>query len=158
MLLLSVMSASLGAQNSTNWRFSHTQQTTAHPRSVWAVWTDVPNWPNWDSALRSARLSGEFGEGATGWLKPDKGFRVRFRIVDVEPGRGYTLKTPVPFGSLNVRRSLYTENGTTFFTHEVVFTGLFKKALGRRLGSRYRLILPEVMQSIARIAEQNDHP
>jgi hypothetical protein len=50
-------------------------------------------------------------------------------------------------GSVTVR------DGKTFFTHDVEFTGLLKKMLGKKLGKNYRAMLPSVMSEIKQIAE-----
>ncbi len=138
----------------TNSHFQHTETTTALPEAIWAVWTDVPNWHQWDSGLKSASLDGEFRQGAKGRLIPDRGPKSKFVIAEVDPGKGYTFKTKIPFGWLIIDRRLEVKNGVTHFTHDVQFTGMLKNFLGKKLGVEYRKMLPEVMKSIAKIAEK----
>ncbi|MEO1259930.1 MAG: SRPBCC family protein [Bacteroidota bacterium] len=142
------------AQNS-NYKFQHTEKTTAPPAAIWKVWTDVPNWSNWDTGLKSAELEGEFGEGAKGKLIPDKGPKSKFMITEVIPGQSYLLKTKIPFGWLKVQRTMEIKDGELHFTHAVEFTGILKNILGKKFGTRYREMLPEVMISIKKIAEEN---
>ena len=117
----------------------------------------MPNWPKWDTGLKSAELKREFAEGAKGRLVPDKGPKSKFIITDVKQGMGYTLKTKIPFGWMNVKRRLEATNSGTYFTHEVEFTGLLKKMFGKKYGSRYQKLLPDVMQSISKIAEKKNN-
>ena len=42
-------------------RFDHTVATVAMPGDVWAVWTDVDRWPEWDTELESASVEGVHG-------------------------------------------------------------------------------------------------
>jgi hypothetical protein len=57
----------------TNHHFSHTDSTTAISDKIWQVWTDVPNWKQWDKGLKEAQLDGQFLIGTKGRLVPDKG-------------------------------------------------------------------------------------
>jgi len=138
----------------SNYHFWHTEKTTASPEAIWRVWTDVPQWKQWDTGLKEATLQGEFVEGVSGTLIPDKGPKSKFTITLVLEGRQYTFQTNIPFGKLIITRSLEVKNGETFFTHEVAFAGLFKKIFGKTLGAKYRKMLPEVMQKVKAIAEQ----
>ncbi len=104
--------------------------------------------------LKEAQLEGEFKLSAKGKLIPDKGPKSTFIISEIAPNQSYTFKTNIPFGWLIITRTLDTKGGITYFTHEVEFTGILKKILGKRLGENYRAMLPEVLQAIKRIAEE----
>lgn len=150
MLILPAMN--VNAQD-TDDHFSHTDSTTAPAENVWRIWTDVSNWKQWDNGVREAMLNGDFVAGARGRLVPDKGPRSKFMISEVNAGIGYTFKTKIPFGWLVVKRTLHTTGEKTFFTHEVSFTGPFKKLFGKTLGKRYRAVLPTVLTNIRNLAE-----
>ncbi|MBK9487371.1 MAG: SRPBCC family protein [Haliscomenobacter sp.] len=152
LLTLMLMSSFGSAQSNTH--FSHTLETGASPEKIWQIWSDVPNWNQWDEGLKSAELQGVFALNAAGVLIPDKGPKSKFRITNLEPGHAYTFKTKLPLGALHVKRFLEVKNGRTFFTHEVWFTGITKGIFGNALGKNYRKILPGVMGKIKRIAEQ----
>lgn len=137
----------------TNYHFSHTDSTSATSDKIWAIWTDVPNWKHWDLGLKESYLEGPFAVGTKGKLIPDKGPKSKFQISEIEPLKSYTFKTKIPFGWLIIKRSLDEREGKTFFKHEVKFTGLFKKLFGNKLGKKYRVMLPKVMQEIKQIAE-----
>lgn len=152
--ILSIFVAMAAKAQETNYRFSHTDSTVAGSDKIWQVWTDVPNWKQWDKGLKEALLEGDFAVGSKGKLVPDKGPKSKFVISEVIPQQSYTFKTKIPFGWLVIKRSLEVKEGTTFFTHEVEFTGMLKKFLGKRLGKNYRAMLPEVMAEIKQIAEK----
>ncbi|MBN8577497.1 MAG: SRPBCC family protein [Cytophagales bacterium] len=137
----------------TDYHFSHTDNTTATSDKIWEVWTDVPNWKQWDKGLKEASLEGEFIVGTKGKLIPDKGPKAKFVISEIEPNNSYTFKTKIPFGWLIIKRTLEVKEGETFFTHDVKFTGLLKKILGKKLGKNYREMLPSVMAEIKQLAE-----
>jgi hypothetical protein len=137
----------------TNYHFSHTDSTVATCDKIWQIWTDVPNWKRWDKGLKDAMLEGEFIVGAKGKLIPDKGPKSKFIISELVPNIYYTFKTKIPFGWLIIKRTLEVKDGKTYFTHDVEFTGLLRKILGRKLGKKYRVMLPNVMAEIKKIAE-----
>jgi hypothetical protein len=152
LVLFSATSVALGAQDYV--QFSHSISTTASQEQIWKIWTDVPNWHTWDTGLKSASLKDEFEEGVKGKLIPDEGPKSSFKISELEEGRSYTLKTRIPFGALIVRRFMEVKDDQTIFTHEVEFTGWLKKAFAKRFGKRYKAMLPEVMENIKRMAEE----
>lgn len=155
LLFASTLLAVQAVAQQRNAHFSHTLLTSAPPEAIWRVWTDVPNWKQWDKGLREARLEGSFAVGATGELIPDKGPVSKFTITHLVPGESYTFQTKVPGGWLIIERRLEGQQEGTQFTHEVQFTGPMRGLLGLLLGRRYRAILPEVMGSIAAIAQQS---
>lgn len=72
----------------------------AEPAAVWALWTDVARWPEWDVSKELARLDGPFEPGTTGWGKQRGNLGGSFTIVAVDPGRGWVTECPAPFGKL----------------------------------------------------------
>lgn len=137
----------------SNYHFNHTDSTKASSDKIWGVWTDVPSWKQWDKGLKEAILEGDFVVGTKGKLIPDKGPKSKFVITELIPDRSYTFETRIPFGWLIIQRTLKVKNGTTYFTHDVEFTGILKKFLGKKLGKNYREMLPSVMNEIKLIAE-----
>jgi len=135
--------------------FSSSQFTTAKFEKIWNIWIDVENWSKWDSGLKSAIHSGKLHKNSEGKVVPDKGPKARFKIVEWQEGKTYTMKTIIPFGGLFVKRTLSEKNGKTEFTHEVWFTGILKKFFFKKLGIRYQKMLPEVLMKIKSIAEES---
>jgi hypothetical protein len=152
-LIISILFAMTANAQQTNYHFSHTDSTTATSDKIWQIWTDVPNWKKWDKGLKEAIIEGEFIVGTKGKLIPDKGLKSKFIISELEPNKSYTFKTKIPFGWLIIKRSLEVKEGKTFFTHDVEFTGIFKRILGNKLGKNYRAMLPSVLTEIKLIAE-----
>jgi hypothetical protein len=152
LLFLVIVSMTLHAQQ-TNEHFHHSVVTTASPEILWQIWTDVSDWKTWDTGLKAAHLKGPFKEGAKGRLIPDKGPAAKFKIENVREFESYKLKTRIPFGWLIVSRHLEQKDGAVIFTHDVQFTGIFKKIAGKKIGKRYRQMLPSVMETIKVLAE-----
>ena len=72
----------------------------AGPAAVWAVWTDVARWPEWDVSKEIARLDGPFEVGASGWAKQRGNLGGSFTITVVEAGRRWVSECPVPWGKV----------------------------------------------------------
>lgn len=137
-------------------RFDHTVRTSAAPGDVWAVWADVPRWPEWDIELESASIEGgRFVLGARGTLRPRRGPASSFVVSEFEPEEGYAFATRLPLCELVVRRWLgESGDGGTTFTHEVSFVGPLSPLFGALLGGRFRAALPAVMENVRAIAER----
>jgi hypothetical protein len=153
-LIISTFVVMQAQAQQTNYHFSHTDSTIASSNKIWQVWTDVPNWKQWDKGLKEATLKGNFEVGAKGKLIPDKGPKSKFIISEIVSNTSYTFKTKIPFGWLIIKRTLEVKEGKTFFTHDVQFTGFLKKILGKKLGKNYRTMLPSVLTEIKLIAEK----
>jgi uncharacterized protein YndB with AHSA1/START domain len=78
----------------------------ACPATVWAVWTDVARWPEWDVSKEIARLDGPFEPGVSGWAKQRGNLGGTFTITEVEPGRRWVSECPLPFGKVVFGHSL----------------------------------------------------
>jgi len=72
----------------------------AEPAAVWALWTDVARWPEWDVSKEVARLDGPFQPGACGWAKQRGNLGGSFTITKVEDGRRWVSECPVPGGTV----------------------------------------------------------
>lgn len=135
-------------------RFAHTLETAAPPERIWQLWTDVAGWPRWDTALSAAELDGPFTRGARGRLRSKGSPESAFMIVELEPGRSYTMAVPLLLAELRVRRALAATPAGARYTHEVSFVGPMGWLFGQLLGRRFRALLPGVMERLRQLAEQ----
>lgn len=135
-------------------QFAHTVTTNAPAETIWRIWTDVTNWPEWDVALEWARLDGPFALNTGGRLKSKGSPESPFTITQLDAGRSYTFSTHLPLAQLHIRRELTPGAHTTDFTHTVAFTGPLGWLFGRILGTQFRTTLPEAMERIRAHAEQ----
>ncbi len=154
--LLSILQAQAQENQATNKHFWYSMETSASPEQIWAIWTDVKNWKNWDTGLKDAFMEDEFQLGKKGKIISLEGRKSKFKVVEFKEGFSYTIKTKLPLGSLYVKRYLNTENNKTTFTHEVWFKGLTRGIFAKAFGGNFRKMLPEVLQNIKQIAEANE--
>jgi len=138
----------------TNKHFWHTEKTVASPEKIWSLWTDVPNWKDWDKGLKEATIEENFELNAKGIIHSLEGRKSKFKVVDYQAGQSYTFKTSLPLGGLYVKRSLEVQNGITHFTHEVWFKGLTAGIFAKAFGKDFKAMLPSVLANIKEIAEK----
>lgn len=137
----------------TNNHFWYSMETSASPEVIWTIWTDVPNWKNWDTGLKDASIEGYFNLDSKGVITSLEDRKSKFKVVEYKEGQSYTYKTKLPLGSLYVKRYLTVKEGKTIFTHEVWFKGLTGGILAKAFGDKFRTMLPDVLGKIKEIAE-----
>jgi hypothetical protein len=130
--------------------FSYTLSTTADKETFWRVWTDVKNWPAWDTPLKEAKLEGSFQQGSQGNVVTAQGQRSHFTITECKPLQSYAFTTHLPGAKLNVWRYF---SGDSAFTHHVTFSGPLASLFAALLGRGFMKALPPVMENLKRIAE-----
>ena len=133
--------------------FWHTLTTTAHTHDIWKIWTDVSRWHHWDKGLQSSSLHGLFQKGTKGSLISLNGTVSQFMITEYQEGISYTFATKLPLAQLHVKRTVFEQNNTVTFTHEVWFDGLLGWFFALLLGKNFMKMLPSVMEEVREIAE-----
>lgn len=121
----------------------YTLELTAVVRSpvtdVWDAWADVESYPRWDPREEDLRLDTPFADGATGYSKQHGNPGGPFRIVDLQPGKGWTTPCPLPRGELQIVHSLVPgdDPATTTIIKTYVVKGplslVFRLWYGRRI-------------------------
>ncbi len=155
LILMTTLLTNLNAQDKvpTNKHFWYSLETSASPEAIWKIWTDVPNWKDWDTGLKDASIKDSFNLGVKGTIISLENRKSKFKVVEYIEGQSYTYKTKLPLGSLYVKRYLTTKNGRTTFTHEVWFKGLTSGFFAKSFGGKFREMLPDVLNNIKTIAE-----
>jgi len=82
------------------YRITETAVIDGDAAQVWAVATDVSEWPSWDPHEEAARLDGPFATGTTGWSKPKGAPAASWTITAVEVGRLWSSECGLPGGKL----------------------------------------------------------
>ena len=123
------------------------------PETIWEIWTNVPEWKNWDTGLKDATMDSVFDINSKGIIITLEDRKSKFKVVEFVEGKSYTYKTKLPLGSLYVKRFLSSKNGKTMFTHEVWFQGITGGIFANAFGQKFREMLPDVLGNIKQIAE-----
>lgn len=67
---------------------------------IWAAWSDIPNWNQWDVDLEYTKLTEPFSQGARFILKPKGGPKVDIEITRMEPLVGFTDVAKFPLAKM----------------------------------------------------------
>ena len=119
---------------------------------VMSCYRNVAEWPCWDPDTKAASIDGPFQTGATGKLRPAKGFTVPMQFVSVTE-HGFTVESPAPFCTMRFEHELNPTTSGTRVTHRVSFSGLLAHFFGWLVGSRVRAGLPVTMASLKKKLE-----
>lgn len=116
---------------------------------VWALWTDVPNWPKWDPDLQTAEISGTFANGSKVTLKPKSGPLIKGEIIDCIAQKCFTTISKLPlWSSIAFKHDLKQESRKTKIIHNIEFRGLVGALLYLFLGSSMKKNLDASLQNI----------
>lgn len=125
----------------------------ATPEQVFQLYQKAEAWPEWDPEVRSASLPGGLQVGATGWLQPKSGPKSKIEIVEVTPGRSFTVQSRLPLCRMVFGHKLEPRDGITVATHWVEFSGPLSPVFQRLIGSSIGATLPNTMQGLKRFSE-----
>ncbi len=134
------------------WETEHTAYTDAPPEAVWALWSDVSTWPDWDHGLERVDIDGPFAAGSSGVLKPRGGPEVTFTIKEVRPGEGFADETRLLLARIRFEHSVAREAGRTRITHRVRITGAGTPLFSRLIGRGIAKTLPETLERLGHVA------
>lgn len=68
--------------------------------SVWSAWSDVNNWPKWDTDTEFTKITGPFKPGTQFLLKPKGGPKVTITLTEVNQNAGFTDVTRFPLAKM----------------------------------------------------------
>jgi polyketide cyclase/dehydrase/lipid transport protein len=132
------------------WTTQHSHKTTADRDAVWALWSDVATWPEWDSGLDDVTIDGPFAPGTTGRLKPSGGPAVRFTVTETRPGEGFSDVTRLPLARMRFdHRLAESGDGHTLIEQRVTITGPLTPLWSRVIGRGIARDLPDTLRALA---------
>ena len=68
-----------------SFEYEGTVTTSASPKDVWHLWSDVGSWHCWDPSVQQVCMEGHFAEGAAGTMTLTGGVEAPFTLEIVEP-------------------------------------------------------------------------
>jgi len=133
------------------WQFQHSvTKNNLSKEQIWAVWSDVANWKDWDDDLISSE--GNFINDSIIVLKPKNGPRITASLV-CKPYDSFTVKCGLPLGTkLEFSHFLTQTSSGLQITHGIMIKGpltfLFKYFIGKTVQRN----LPTAMNKLLLIA------
>ena len=106
------------------WRCEHKVVVKASKAAVWAAWTDVENWPKWDTDLSEAALLGELEEGVEGKMKVGEDALVAFTVTELVPEERLVVRTKMFGAKLDYVHEMVEEEEGLAVIHRAELKGL----------------------------------
>ena len=137
------------------WTYQHTETTNASREDVWAIWSDVPRWPDWDPATRKVSIDGPFAAGTHGKVTPNLGPTLKFTINDFRPLENFNFDVTMPGGVIHFGHSLSdAPGGRVAATHATQITGPLAELYGRLAGPDLKRFGPLAVRGLVCAAER----
>lgn len=138
------------------WAYEHSVQTTASPATVWRLYRDVADWPNWNGAVQSVQLDGPFRAGTSGKLTPPGAEPLPFTILAATEYTGYVSETAIAetvrLRATNTITPL--PGGGSRITHRAELVGPAAEYFGQSFGPALKAGVPKGVEALAARAEQ----
>jgi len=100
---------------------TYTAFCDAQPDAVWAILSDISNWPSWDVRLENTQLHGNVKSGSSYTLKPTHGNEIKIEVVQVG---NHTLKdrAKLGIGTVATERTITPIDGGCLITQTLTAT------------------------------------
>jgi uncharacterized protein YndB with AHSA1/START domain len=135
------------------WEFEHSVQAPVSRERVWALWTDVPGWPDWNPGVARAELDGPVAEGATGTVRAAGGPASTLRVLEVEPEQRLVTEASERLMRLRFEFELADAgDGGLRIRHRVRMTGLATPLMRRTVGPRLERSVPAALSALVELA------
>jgi hypothetical protein len=136
------------------WYAEHSIETTATPQAVWAVWADVPRWPEWNGDIARIELDGPFAAEGRIVMTPFGQEPIPLRIAAaIEPA---LFVDEADLGDVVVRTTHRVEpldGARSRITYRTEISGARAEALGPRIGPQISGDFPDMLAALAARAE-----
>ena len=136
------------------WTKEHSIETTASPAAVWRLWSDVARWPDWNTDLERAELSGPFAAGSAITMYQRRGDAIELRIAEASEPEGFVDQADL--GEVVVRtihrlEPLLGDRVRVIYRMEI--TGPEADTLGPQIGPEISADFPQVLAALVERAE-----
>ena len=129
--------------------FEGSSKCSAPISTVWAVWTNPPEWPG--EVFDAAKIDGDFVVGARLSAKL-KGPTTTSTLIRVDPPTMWVAVSKFPGLTLTVEHVIGPADDGTVLTERATMTGLFAGVAARLIGGRLEKDSPGRLR-VSRLAE-----
>ena len=122
---------------------------------VFAIYTNVSGWPDWDPDVESSQLDGTFAPGTRGSLKPKQGPNTKVQLIEVTQNQSFTVECKLPLCKMHFIHELKPVDQSTEVTNKLIFTGLLSPIFSRVMGKEINATLPASLAGLKTYAENS---
>jgi Polyketide cyclase / dehydrase and lipid transport len=122
--------------------------------AVWErAYADAAAWPKWNAEIRRADLDRPLDLGASARIVFRTGLRLRFRVVEFEPGRLFTDEARLPGARMGHRHLVEpVDDGGSRLTNTIYIEGALAWLWRRILGPAAARTLPGAQRAVVELA------
>jgi hypothetical protein len=138
------------------WTDEHSLSTSATIAEIFPMLSDVAGWPEWNEGVESVTLDGPFAEGTRGVMAIPGQEPLSFRLIWVDPQKGFEDETLVPEAGVVVRVRHIVESlpeGGSRITYRATIDGAAADVVGPQIGPGITADFPSVIAALAERAE-----
>lgn len=136
------------------WSKELTIKVESSREQIWKLWSDVGNWKDWDKTIEYSKLEGDFKQGSKGILKPKKGPKTKFEILEIDYLKKFTSRSNLPLAKMDFIHELTEKEGELYLTHRLEIKGVLSPIFSRIIGENIIKELPEVMSELSNLSER----
>jgi uncharacterized protein YndB with AHSA1/START domain len=134
--------------------YGESVETTATPEQVWKIWSDTSTWKDWNPNVTSMEMKGPFATDTEAVMNTPAGQHHQMKLLDVKPGRGFTLQTKVVPGTVFFFHCRIEPHGQkTSVGQWVEVKGPLGPVLGPMMGPQVSKEFGTLLRNLAKKAE-----
>ena len=135
------------------WHYERSIDADAAPSAVWARYTDVATWPEWNAGMEKMEISGPFASGTTGVVTSAQQGPAPFTLVDVVDGVSFTQQTKIDENvTLRSHCKVVAAAGGSTITHRTELDGPGSDEMGAAIGQFLSGGIDEGLAALAKAA------
>jgi hypothetical protein len=138
------------------WHAEHTLDTSAEPEDVWRQLAEVSHWPEWETGVTWAELTGPFRAGSQGRMNVRGEGTRTFQLAKVVANRTFTALVKLPLAEIRHTHDQEASSMGTRMTHRIEIAGPLSWLYGLTRGRKLREGLAPSLRSLARVASKNN--
>ena len=120
----------------------------ASPARIWALFSDVPGWPQWNPGIERIELHGPFAVGTTFEMAPPGQDAFTSTLVEVETNRRFVDETRVGDVVVRVAHVIEARGNDSRVVYAIAVTGPDAPEIGAAISSDF----PDVLARLASAA------
>jgi hypothetical protein len=137
----------------SRWETTSTLEAGVSPAAVWeTAYADVEAWARWNAAIKRASLDGPLDLGAEAKIVFETGLRLRFRVVEFEPGRLFTDESRLPGARMGHRHLIEPVGSGTRLVNTIYIEGALAPLWRRIMGPGAARTLPGAQRAAVDLA------
>ncbi|WP_424244894.1 hypothetical protein Dip510_002170 [Elusimicrobium posterum] len=137
------------------WQCDYKQDAKINLEKLWNLFSDVSKWTQWNANIESARLGGDFKEGAKGYIKlkdqPDQ----PFTVTSIEAGKKLALRADImSFGVSIIFENIAQakENGVYSIENKITVEGGLASLVGITMGAKLKEAVKKSVEKVIELA------